>query len=443
MKEDLASRLARLRRETGDAPARDAGSERVAPPPARELPAHLVSNLARRARPDAFAALRTRGVPARLVELGGAWLREERFERAHRHGEVRLASALGADPASLAFVASDPRLAALDPARALFLDIEATGLSGGSGTYPFLVALGSFEDGAFVVRQHFMASPDEERALLESVAASIREAGAMVTFFGKSYDRHRLEDKMRHHRVAPPFDDVLHLDLFHPLKRLYGGSRPDDRLATNESELVGVARENDLPGAFAPAAWFDFVAGRAHLLEEVFRHNLEDVLSLATLLAHLSCAAAESELDGAELRGSARHRAAALARLHERARDHAQAAHWYDAAAERSTACGDVGADEFARLRLARARAHERCGRPAWARAEYEALARHASDPEVAVRAADRATLLATRGGSTKADASDYEPLLGRVAERALGAEARAALRRLRARLGDEGPAEA
>ena len=39
--------------------------------------------------------------------------------------------------------------------------------------------------------------------------------------------------------------------------------------------------------AGGPAAWFDYLHGRPHRLEGVFQHNLDDVKSLVTLLAHV------------------------------------------------------------------------------------------------------------------------------------------------------------
>ncbi|MBI1380853.1 MAG: hypothetical protein GC161_07180 [Planctomycetaceae bacterium] len=249
------------------------------------------------------------------------------------HGEWPLERALLAAPTILADLARDPKLAGLDPARALYLDIETTGLSGGAGTWPFLVALGRFEHGddgvwSFVLWQGFLEHPSEERALLVDVARRVAAAGALVTFFGKSFDRHRLEDKMRLHGIAPPFAECLHLDLYHPLRRLYAKAMADGRLATMERELLGFARHNDLPGSQAPAAWFDYLAGRPHRLEEVFEHNRLDVLSLAALAAHLGCTLTECDPAGAPLTGPPITRARSLAHHYARARRWTEALAW-------------------------------------------------------------------------------------------------------------------
>ncbi|QDU67220.1 ribonuclease H-like domain-containing protein [Engelhardtia mirabilis] len=392
------------------------------PAPRGELPSWLRSHLGRGARPissggsiDPPAGLEpvlVDGVPSRAVA------RTTRFEPDHRHGAWRLEAVHGADCACLSFVARDPAVAEFDSSRAVFLDIETTGLSGGAGTYPYLVALGSFaEDGRFELWQGFLREPDEERDLLREVARRVASAGQLVTFFGKSFDRHRLEDKMRLHGVAAPFESVLHLDLYHPCRRLYREGFVDGRLQTMERGLCGFERVDDLPGSMAPAAWFDFIGGRPHQLERVFDHNRDDVLSLVTLTAHLGRTVLERDADGGELEGCSLARARGMGKLagaageraaelqwveralerleHTRGdRDHARREHllWRAATIER---LGDRARAlellvELAQERLDANAAH------AWARAS-KLLEHHARDFDGAVEACDRASSLAAR----------------------------------------------
>jgi uncharacterized protein len=325
-------------------------------PGAADPPASVPSGT----RSQGFPA--TLGFPAALGREGERQVlaRRTSFEATHRHGAWGLDEALEADRRTLALLAREPALAEVDLGRALFLDTETTGLSGGAGTWVFLVGLGSFESGAFGIWQGFLSEPAEERALLEDVAERIRAAPAVVSFFGKAFDRHRLEDKMRLHGIAPPFEGRPHLDLYHPLRRLYRprvapGARTvalDARLKTLESELCGIEREDDLPGARAPAAWFDFLHGRPHELEGVFRHNRDDVLSLVALTAHLACALEEHRKGGEPVAGSACARARGIASTLARAREHDSALRWFQLAEER-------GARPFSRVEerlLARAR---------------------------------------------------------------------------------------
>lgn len=288
-----------------------------------ELPAWWKSRAQRtlQAAPLAPAGQRTLGAPCDLREAhtsrGAFAVREVRFPLEQRHGLESLERVLDVRAELFLLLTGDERLREFDPRRALFLDIETTGLSGGAGTKAFLVGLGWIEAREFVLWQGFLRGPEEEAALLLEVAERIEGAQALVTFFGKTFDRHRLEDKMRVHGVRPPFKDRAHLDLYHPLRALYRPALADARLATLERVLCGLVREDDLSGAYAPEAWYDFLAGRPHRLERVFAHNRDDVLSLATLCAHLgglelapaaavSSAAPTQLLEWARLRGVAR-----------------------------------------------------------------------------------------------------------------------------------------
>ena len=259
--------------------------------------------------------------------------RETRAPRAGTsHGDWRLEEAATIDPSVIARLTGDPALGSLDLENAVFLDTETTGLSGGAGVYVYMVGLGWFEEGDYVSWQGFLRHPGEERALLAECAERIANHSALVSFFGKSFDRHRLEDKMRIAGVEPPFTGLPHLDLYHPFRRLTNGAFENGKLQTMERELLGFHRERDLPGSLAPAAWFDFLAGRPHLLEGVFQHNHEDVLSLVVLAAYLGRAGLETRACGATLHGPAAHRALALAAV---AGEAEEALGWLEAALER------------------------------------------------------------------------------------------------------------
>ena len=370
---DLRARLRRLRRDPAPGPAReleveldppsvptegDGNRDGTAPGSARaELPAWLRERLDRGGRAPVHR--HTVGTPRDLDRAegpaGAFAFRRTVLDAAAPHGDWRLREALAVDREALSLLAVDPVAGSIDPGRAVYLDIETTGLSGGAGTVPFLVCLGRFLDGGgFELWQGFLSGPEEEPALLDEVARRVADASGVVSFFGKSFDRHRLEDKMRVHRIDPPFESRGHLDLYHLCRRLYRPAHDppfeDGRLQTMERGLCGVVREADLSGAHAPAAWFDFLADRPHLLEAVFTHNLLDVLSLVTLHAHLGRSLAETReriadggggplaLDAAsgdDAERVARSRARGLARLYERRREHEPALEWCERARRR------------------------------------------------------------------------------------------------------------
>ena len=407
-REELFARLRRLRREGGEAPpVEDAaeGSGRV------DAPAPLPAWLARRLARTLPAGARERGpAPPRALHVSGGEpaglgtaanergsfaVRRARLPDEHAHGAWRLAEIGSACTRSIAALARDPALAEVDLAGAVYLDIETTGLSGGAGTIPFLVALGSFDGaGGFELWQGFLRGPEEEPALLAEVARRIAQASCIVSYFGKSFDRHRLEDKMRLHGVPPPFDARPHLDLYHPLQRLYREAFDDGRLATLEARLCGVERADDLSGRYAPEAWFDFLAGRAHRLEGVFRHNADDVKSLVVLAAHLGRALAEARHDGRPLGGPAVARALGIARTLAEAGRAREALEWVERALAR--AAGSAGRDGAAtalrEARWLRADLLRRAGALEEALAAFEELARGAD--RLALRACVEAAKL-------------------------------------------------
>ena len=322
-----------------------------------------------------------------MTDRGELAFRETRFQASFQHGDWRLSEIDFADRKTLELLARDEACADLDLRRAIYLDIETTGLSGGAGTIAFMVALGTFEAGEFRLWQGFLRSPAEEAALLFEIALRVAHADSVVSFFGKSFDRHRLEDKMKLHGIEPPFEGKPHLDLYWPLQRLYGGHFGNGRLSTMETQLTGVEREDDLPGSFAPEAWFDFLSQRAHRLEDVFRHNRDDVLSLVVLAAHAGRALLNHRADGRPLDGPPGIRAAGLGRLFAARREYPQAIEWCDCALRAD------GLPDAASLRLIRAEAHQRLGNYECARAEWTALADLEHSPRTGPELAGAAAL--------------------------------------------------
>lgn len=305
------------------------------------------------------------------------------------HGSFHLAEVDQADPSAIARLARDPELSSIDLRRAVFLDTETTGLSGGAGVFVYMVGLGWFEGDRYVSWQGFLRSPGEEAAMLQAVAEIVEASDHLVSFFGKSFDRHRLEDKMRIVGVKPPFDGRPHLDLYHPMRRLTRGALKDGKLQTMERELLGFQRARDLPGSLAPAAWFDYLAGRPHLLEGVFEHNREDVLTLTVLAAYLGRAEVERRADGEALPGPPAQRARALM---ETSGSREEELAWAEAALAR----GLVGEDRRRAL-VVRAHLLRRLGRVDEARVAYREGLEDASDDLAAVELFVGASMLLER----------------------------------------------
>lgn len=230
------------------------------------------------------------GLPGAEAEGAGGrfWLRTVDLSLDHVQGARRLGEGLDLRPDTASFLGMDPRLDRFDPRDALFLDTETTALGGGAGVYVFLAGVGFFQGDRFRVEQYFMRDFHEEEAMLSALNNRLEGFGTLVTFFGKNFDRWRLEDRMTTLGMVSRLPADRHLDLFYAARRLFRGRYPDLRLKTLEEGLLGFHREDDLPGAECPEAYFAWLRGQdRNRLAAVFRHNLLDILSLVVLAVEL------------------------------------------------------------------------------------------------------------------------------------------------------------
>jgi len=206
-----------------------------------------------------------------------------------RHGKRNICEALNLDMRAAALLAGDYTLNDYRCEEGLFLDTETTGLSGGTGTMAFLIGLGWFEDGAFHIRQIFARDFSEERAALSYLAEIAAQKKFLVTFNGKAFDVNLLSTRFILNRLKSDLVNLPHLDLLHPSRRILGHRLENSRLGTLEVEVLGVFREGDIPGWEIPQRYFDWLKQRdGRLLESIFEHNKIDVISMATLTAHLT-----------------------------------------------------------------------------------------------------------------------------------------------------------
>jgi uncharacterized protein YprB with RNaseH-like and TPR domain len=220
---------------------------------------------------------------------GQVFVFERRFELEHRHGRLALGRALETSLDLWARVGRTPAIADVDPRRVAFIDIETTGLAGGTGTLAFLVGMGHFLDGHFRLRQYFLESLTQERALLRALSDYLDGFEAVVTFNGKTFDIPLLQTRLVLAGLGVGFTELPHLDLLHPARRLYRERLPSCRLSEIEQWLLGVTRVDDVPGAEVPALYFRYLRyRRGRALLPVFEHNALDVLSLVTLTVYLA-----------------------------------------------------------------------------------------------------------------------------------------------------------
>ena len=247
-----------------------------------------------RAAKDEARALGNRGLADILDgcevenEHGRFFLVSRMNRGASTHGHRTLHEAWNFDMSAAAMLANNPIISAFCSGDALFLDTETTGLTGGTGTMAFLIGLGWFEEGHFHVRQILARDFSEEKAALTYLKEIAAHKKFLVTFNGKAFDINLLSTRCILNRLHSDLARLPHLDLLHPSRRILGHRLENSRMVTLEEHILGVTREGDIPGWEIPQRYFDWLKRRdPRLLTDIFEHNRLDMISMATLTAHL------------------------------------------------------------------------------------------------------------------------------------------------------------
>ncbi len=200
--------------------------------------------------------------------------------------ETTLAMPAPSSDLSLTFVKRHGE--SVDPRKLLFFDTETTGLAGGTGTRAFMIGAADWHGDGLRVRQLLITTLGAEAAMLDVFASWLRADTVLSSYNGRCYDSPLLKTRYRLARRGDPLSPLDHVDLLFPTRRRYRGVWENCRLATIERELLRIVREDDLPGAEAPAAWLDYLrGGSARNLRRVAAHNHQDVVTLALLMLRL------------------------------------------------------------------------------------------------------------------------------------------------------------
>lgn len=177
---------------------------------------------------------------------------------------------------------------ALDPRRILYLDTETTGL-GGSGTVAFLVGTGFLTDHGFEVHQFLIRDYPEEQFLLKHIAGGLNKFDLLCTFNGKTFDVPLLESRFLMNRMDPSPLKIPHIDLLQLARRLWRLRLGKCNLGRLEEVILGKPRTDDLPGSEVPQRFFTYLkTGQLCLLDDVLKHNVQDIASLCVLLNHMA-----------------------------------------------------------------------------------------------------------------------------------------------------------
>jgi uncharacterized protein YprB with RNaseH-like and TPR domain len=163
----------------------------------------------------------------------------------------------------------------------LFIDLETTGLSGGTGTYAFLVGIGHIELDHIVVRQYLLPDFQHEWLLLKLLENNLNSFSTLVSFNGKSFDIPLIRNRFILNRLETVLDELFHVDLLHISRRIWKKRIGACDLQTLENEILGQQRINDIPGMLIPQIYFEYIRKRYALL-------LRDIVNLALLMLEVA-----------------------------------------------------------------------------------------------------------------------------------------------------------
>jgi uncharacterized protein YprB with RNaseH-like and TPR domain len=152
--------------------------------------------------------------------------------------------------------------------KAVFLDIETTGLSSWWNWWNDITVIGIYDS-----RGPWVFTRGEN---LEDFPSFIEHYSLLITYNGKQFDVPFLKAKFPGLKLPP-----AHLDLRFPLWRLglSGGLK-------NVERILGMEREGPLQevdGYMAVRLWQGYQRGNTTALETLVRYNLEDVVSLKAI----------------------------------------------------------------------------------------------------------------------------------------------------------------
>jgi uncharacterized protein len=172
-----------------------------------------------------------------------------------------------------------------EPEDFVFLDIETLGLF---SRPVILFGIGTIEHGGLTVHQYLLRDIDEEQSALTATLDHLTgEHPALITFNGKSFDVPYVSERLAYYGMNP-LEGIPHFDVLHFSRRRWKDYLPSLRLASLETEILGICRDDDIPGQMVPEFYETYLrTGNCGPLVPIIKHNKQDVESLALLFFHL------------------------------------------------------------------------------------------------------------------------------------------------------------
>jgi len=172
----------------------------------------------------------------------------------------------------LAVLARDQKFEGLSLSGAVFIDLETTGLAGGTGTVPFLVGLGFFENDILKIVQYFLNDLAAEARMLEDLSQLLEEKKftSVVSYNGKGFDLPLLETRFTLNRMRLSLCSLPHLDFLYSARHLWKHKYESCRLYELALNHLGVDRAEDISSEEIPWRYFQYLrTGDFSLVEPI------------------------------------------------------------------------------------------------------------------------------------------------------------------------------
>lgn len=218
---------------------------------------------------------------------GSFVIKEQLYPLDYQHGKIKFPAEI-----STANINRSARIESRPDAlnRMLFIDTETSGLSGGAGTFAFLIGIGRFQAEGFLLQQLIIRDPSEEPAMLLFLSNIIDSETIFVSFNGKSFDIPLVQNRFIINRMPCRLRELDHIDILHISRKLWRKHLPSCTLKDLEVAILEFSRSSeDVPGWMIPDIYFEFLrTGNPSGLSDVIYHNAQDIVSLAALFIHIT-----------------------------------------------------------------------------------------------------------------------------------------------------------
>lgn len=214
-------------------------------------------------------------------------IREFSYPLDSQFGKISITDWLNVSPELLAIVTGDLEFLDVNPAELLYFDTETTGISGGTGTIPFLLGFGYLDQNGFQVKIFILNDLSREDEFLAAVDSFLEglNFSATVTYNGKGFDFPLMESRYILQRKRFPLMKKRHLDFLYPARAIWKYTYENRRLSYLGDMLVGISRDEDIDASQIPSIYFSFLRNRmSSMLDKVVEHNALDLIGLSAIL---------------------------------------------------------------------------------------------------------------------------------------------------------------